>query len=278
MAFKEVIVQAGSGAADAARMSLAADLAHRSGGSLTGVLVTPPPITAYLGGLEGASLSGLSLAELAEQQTAEFQKDAAKTQAALAAAAKASGLTPAFRTLSGDSRAEMIRLARQADLVVLPSPDDSGSGNESAPEEIAMTCGGPCLFVHAAWSTRPIGKRILVAWNGSRESARALKDALPMLHEAEHIDVLVIDKDDATHDVETTLPAYLAKHGLTAQVHRVSSVDNPVGDVMLRQAGRLDSDLIVMGLYGHARMQEMVLGGASRHILRHARMPLLVSH
>ena len=276
MAFKEVIVQAGSGAADAARMSLAADLAHRSGGSLTGVLVTPPPITAYLGGLEGASLSGLSLTDLADQQSQEFQKEAQKTQAALAAAAKTSGLTPAFTTVAGDSRAGLVALARQADLIVLPSPDESGG--EPSPEEVAMTCGGPCLFVHAAWTSAPVGKRILVAWNGSRESARALKDALPLLHDADHIDVLVIDKDEGTHDVENTLPAYLAKHAMTAQVHRVSSVDHPVGDVMLRQAARLDSDLIVMGLYGHARMQEMVLGGASRHILRHARMPLFVSH
>lgn len=276
MAFKEVIVQAGSGAADAARMSLAADLAHRSGGSLTGVLVTPPPITAYLGGLEGASLSGLSLTDLADQQSQEFQKEAQKTQAALAAAAKTSGLTPAFTTVAGDSRAGLVALARQADLIVLPSPDESGG--EPSPEEIAMTCGGPCLFVHAAWTSAPVGKRILVAWNGSRESARALKDALPLLHDADHIDVLVIDKDEGTHDAENTLPAYLAKHAMTAQVHRVSSVDHPVGDVMLRQAARLDSDLIVMGLYGHARMQEMVLGGASRHILRHARMPLFVSH
>ena len=276
MAFKEVIVQAGSGAADAARMSLAADLAHRSGGTLTGVLVTPPPITAYLGGLEGASLSGLSLTDLADQQSQEFQKEAQKTQAALAAAAKTSGLTPAFTTVAGDSRAGLVALARQADLIVLPSPDESGG--EPSPEEVAMTCGGPCLFVHAAWTSAPVGKRILVAWNGSRESARALKDALPLLHDADHIDVLVIDKDEGTHDAENTLPAYLAKHAMTAQVHRVSSVDHPVGDVMLRQAARLDSDLIVMGLYGHARMQEMVLGGASRHILRHARMPLFVSH
>jgi len=78
--------------------------------------------------------------------------------------------------------------------------------------------------------------------------------------------------------VETTLPAYLGRHGCKVQVHRVSSVDQPVGEVMLRQAGRLDSDLIVMGLYGHARLQEMVIGGASRHTLRHARTPLFVSH
>ena len=278
MPYKEIIVQAGSRPADATRMALAADLAKRSGASLTGVLVTPPPITSYLGGLEGAPMTGNSLAELMKQQSAEVQGEAQKAEAAMAAAAKSGGVSATFKTVVGDNRPAVMALARQADLLILSSPVESGSSPSVTSEELAMACGGPALLVHAEWNAQPVGKRILVAWNGSREAARAVKDALPLLQAADHVDVLVIDKDEATHDVETTLPAYLASHGCKAQVHRVSSVDQPVGEVILRQAGRLDSDLIVMGFYGHTRLQEMVMGGASRDVLRHSHTPLLVSH
>ncbi len=278
MGYKEIIVQAGSRPADAVRMSLAADLAKRFGAALTAVQVTPPPITAYLGGLEGASFTGNSLSDLMEQQAQEIRRESSQAQAALAGAAGPSGVAATFKTIPGETRSAFIFLTRQADLTVLPTPAETGSNAETPPEAIAMGSGGPVLLIHPEWNPAPIGKRILVAWNGSREAARAVKDAMPLLKGADQVDVLVIDADEATHDVETTLPAYLGRHGCKVQVHRVSSVDQPVGEVMLRQAGRLDSDLIVMGLYGHARLQEMVIGGASRHTLRHARTPLFVSH
>jgi len=121
---------------------------------------------------------------------------------------------------------------------------------------------------------------VLVAWNGSREATRAVHDALPLLRRAEKVTVLSIDPDE---DAEPRLPGadvslHLARHGVTAQAATIAGTDVAVGDLLLSYAADHDIDLIVMGAYGHTRLREVVLGGATRTLLRHMTVPVLMSH
>jgi nucleotide-binding universal stress UspA family protein len=272
MGYVEILVQTGAEASDAARTALAAELAHRFGASLTGA--HPTPATPIMSGFEmGANLASpvaeASMMQLVEQETEENSREASEAETAFRKAAEGAGVASSFVSVSGDDPSELTFLARRADLTVLPATDTV---------DVAMGAGGPVLFIHPETVAKPFGERVLVAWNGSRECSRALKDALPILKAAKHIEVVVVGHEASASGAEQDVPAFLEKHGCNAQARRVAHLDLPVGEVLLRTAHQLECDLIVMGLYGHARLQESVMGGASHDVIRHARMPVFMSH
>ena len=278
MSYKHILVQSGPSLADAPRIELAASLARRCHASLTGVFVSPPPIwRSFVPSIESAPSAQLTLAELEAERDATVGKELELSAEALRASARTHGIEPTFETIN-DNLVVFAAMARTADLTVMPAPGDRGAAVIAAPDQLALASGGPVLIVPEAWSPGSAGERILVAWDGGAEAARALKDALPLLKQAEHIDVLIVDRDPATHEAEIVVPQFLARHGCPSTAARVSSVDRPVGEVMLSEAHHRDADLIVMGLYGHSRLREVVLGGASRHLLQHSSLPLFVSH
>lgn len=279
MSYKQILVQTGPGARDVPRLDLAASLARRNRAFLTGVYVSPPSVwRSFAPGPESAApVAQLALADLEARQDAAAGQEMLTASEALRIAGRPHELEPTVVQIA-DNLAAFAALARAADLTVLPAPDDATAAVSAAPDQVALAAGGPVLIVSEAWTPGPVGERVLIAWNGSAESARAVKDALPILKQAEHIDVLMIDHDPAAAHAETTVPAYLRKHGCSASALRVSSIDQPIGEVLLREAHRLEADMIVMGLYGHSRLREVVLGGASRHLLAHARVPMFVSH
>ena len=114
-------------------------------------------------------------------------------------------------------------------------------------------------------------RRILVAWNGSREAARAVHDALPFLLAAERTTVLIVDPQAQSSNVGeppgADLAAHLARHGVRVEIKTVPGGGLAAGDAILAQAADEGADLLVMGGYGHSRLWEMVLGGATRHLL-----------
>lgn len=277
MSYRHILVQTGARASDLPRLDLAADLARRYDAGLTGVSVTAPPIwRTVVPGPEVASPAA-ELAELDAQQETREGVELELSAEALRTAARRLQLEPALRTVPDDISA-LTALARAADLTVLPAPGDASAAAGATPEDVALGSGGPVLIVPEGWSPGPVGERVLVAWDGSAEAARALKGALPILARAAEIDVVIVDRDPAVHEAEITVPEYLSRHGCKARARRVSSVDRPVGEVLLREAQQLGADMIVMGLYGHSRLREAILGGASRQLLQQARVPLLMSH
>jgi nucleotide-binding universal stress UspA family protein len=138
----------------------------------------------------------------------------------------------------------------------------------------------PVLIVPHIGVAKPPGKTAMLCWNDSREATRAATAALPLLKAAEKTIVLIIDpksgvgRDEAGADVAQ----WLARHGVNVTVQRDTAGDSDVGGVILSRAADHDVDLIVMGIYGHSRMREWVLGGASRTLLASMTAPLLVTH
>ncbi|MGX6998474.1 universal stress protein [Caballeronia sp. KNU42] len=186
-----------------------------------------------------------------------------------------------------DSQGQAIpRYARYADLVVAgqEDPDDpEGFIADYFPETLVMTSGRPVLFIPYTGVFPTLGTNIMVAWNGSRESARAVQDAMPLLQRAEKVTVVRLNelKDEpGTHHIPgADIALLLARHDVRAEVAALDGVnDVPMGDMLISRASDLGADLVVMGAYGHSRWQELVMGGATRTMLESMPIPVLMSH
>lgn len=216
-------------------------------------------------------------------------EDEAMAKAALErfedAAAKAGLARREARPARGEPRDLLGLHGRYADLIVMGQADPKGSNaRESASivEDVILSCGRPVLVVPYIGLLQPVGRRILVAWDASREAARAVSDALPMLERAASVLVVTVDaKPSETGHGQlpgADLALYLARHGIKVEAAHVGSSGIGVGDVLLNQASDRDADMIVMGCYGHARLRELVLGGATRTMLRTTPVPVLMAH
>jgi nucleotide-binding universal stress UspA family protein len=145
-----------------------------------------------------------------------------------------------------------------------------------------MEAGRPVLIVPNAGVHSRVGERALVAWNGRREAARAVFDALPILRGASDVKVVWVNPQSERERAED-IPAAdictaLARHGVKCEATEQVAPRGGVGETLLARAREMGADLLVMGCYGHARLREFVFGGASRHVLGHMPIPVLMSH
>ena len=278
MAYKTILVHCDASPHLAQRLGVAVDLAQRFSACLVGVYVQQPfDVPAFFDG-------AMPTDDLYASYEAGAKEDQAKARSAFDAALKGTHLASEWRSANGYPESELAVQARYADLVVVgqADPEDDSLTPDDLPESVALATGRPTLVVpHIGAKARP-GRSVMLCWNASRESARAASDALPLLVAAEKVIVLVIDaKQSPTgHGPEPGADAahWLARHGVKATVQRDVAADADVGSVILSRAADHDVDLIVMGLYGHSRLREMVLGGASRTLLSSMIVPVLMAH
>jgi nucleotide-binding universal stress UspA family protein len=171
---------------------------------------------------------------------------------------------------------------RAADLIVAgqTDPDWDLSPLMDFPERLALASGRPVLIIPHSGRHPTVGRRAVIAWKGSREAARAVFDALPLLREAQAVSILEIKErgDDGARAPDTSIAAALGRHGIKPEVRTSIVSDISVGDEILSRAADLDADLLVMGAYGHSRIRELVFGGVTRHIAKHMTLPTLLSH
>jgi nucleotide-binding universal stress UspA family protein len=163
-----------------------------------------------------------------------------------------------------------------ADLTVFAVHADSDD-HMSVIEATLLGSGRPILMVPQAWN-RPIGERIAIAWNGRREAALALGASLELLERASGVDLLTAETASTSFERGEAVADYLGLQGITCERHALTAGEHGVGDALLKHAGELGSDLLVMGGYGRSRLSELVLGGVTRHVLAHATLPILLVH
>jgi nucleotide-binding universal stress UspA family protein len=122
--------------------------------------------------------------------------------------------------------------------------------------------------------------RVLVCWDGSRNAARAIADSLPFLTQGRKVEIIIVASDSGKADElpGADLGEHLARHGLNVEVKRLVAADVDVTNVILSYAADCAADFIVMGGYGHSRLREFVLGGATRGILQSMTIPVLMAH
>ena len=184
-----------------------------------------------------------------------------------------------------DQARSVVQRAHCADLVVLTQADPASDGHRATQllvESVALHSARPTLILPYAGSFDRIGHKVLVAWDDSREAARAVADALPFLRQAAEVRVVGWGETGATDLARTgtaldAVCGWLKHHGVHA-TPQVEPATSQVGDAMLSRAADWDSGLIVMGAYGHARWAERVLGGATRQMLQSMTVPVLMSH
>jgi nucleotide-binding universal stress UspA family protein len=174
--------------------------------------------------------------------------------------------------------------ARFADLVVLAKPYGEKHGDEEeAIVEAAMFEGqAPVLVLPDTMADAgTIGKRIVIAWNQSREAMNAIRHALPFLKRADHVWITIIDPPK--HGAERSDPGgalcqMLVRHGVKAEVTVLARTMPRVSDVLVRHIRDVDADMLVMGAYGHSRFREAILGGATRNMLENAEVAVFMTH
>lgn len=218
-----------------------------------------------------------------ENQRAYVAKLGADARAAFeAAAARHSHRTIEWRTEREDIAGGIATSARYADLVVAaqPDPDDDWNGQaHDLQHSLALMTGRPVVFVPYAGRFPTVGASILVAWNASRESARAVADALPLLERARSVRTVAFNPGrEHGEDPGADIALHLARHGVKVTAAHRFDKETGIGELILSEAAECSADLIVMGAYGHSRMRELVLGGATRTILDSMTVPVLMAH
>jgi nucleotide-binding universal stress UspA family protein len=174
--------------------------------------------------------------------------------------------------------------ARYADLIVLgqPNPHELRDGGRRLPEEVVLSSGRPALIVPYDWAGGPLGERVLIGWDASREAARAVSDSLPILERAASVLVVSINPK-STPSGHGELPGadiglHLARHEIKAEVQSIEVDQMEVGEALLSFATDWSCDLLVMGAYGHSRLRELVLGGATRTVIGRTTLSVLMAH
>lgn len=277
MGYKTILVHCDAGRGTPHRLKLALDLADRDDAHVVGLHVRQT--------FQGPAFTdgGPGLDTLYRSYEAATQREAAAARKAFDEAVGRRGYSSEWRSVAGTVVETLVSQARYADLVVVGQADPDAPPSmqpRRLAEDVVMAGERPVLIVPFIGTARPPGKTVLLCWNDSREAARAATAALPLLRAAERTIVLIVDPAGTPEPVEpgADVAGWLARHGVKVTVQRDSAADSNIGGVILSRAADHDADLIVMGIYGHSRLRERVLGGASRTLLASMTVPLLVTH
>jgi nucleotide-binding universal stress UspA family protein len=167
--------------------------------------------------------------------------------------------------------------ARLFDLVVLARPEQRRDGSRIATvETILFESGRPVLLVPPA-IPKAIGRRVVIAWNGSLETARAIAFAMPILLQAERVIVLHLEGWEVDGPRASDQVEFLKRHGVNAELASRPLVSGP-GESIMKQAHDLGADLIIKGAYTQSRLRQMIFGGATSHLLAHTDVPMFIAH
>jgi nucleotide-binding universal stress UspA family protein len=284
MSLKDILVFLDEGTPSEGRLQLAANIARDHQACLSAIFVqsgratgSPPSLVApWLGLVAGPPIPGAvdttesaMLADIAEQRFRDCLRSPR--------------LKGDWYPLDHAGTAELIPLARSADLIIV------GQRNPNArpapawrPEEIVISCGRPVLMVPYLGSYARVGRRVLIAWDGSQEAVRALNDALPLISAAEAVTVMTVHAraKDLKHDDPSTerIIRHLSRHGILAHAEEALQAGTAISDVVLSRSVDLAADLIVAGAYHHTQLRETLFGGVSRELFNHMTLPVLMSH
>jgi nucleotide-binding universal stress UspA family protein len=282
MALKDILVHLDTTPRCAIRMELAARLAIQHGAHLTGVHVIDIPSASYF---YGAAMPFVPAnpEEIVERIRAEATEAAGPLEASFRECLRRNRIEGEWRMVEGAPPATVALHARYADLIIVGQPNrDEPDDADAVTVTTVMTAGRPVLAVPFAGDFPAVGERVLVAWNASREAARALNDALPLLVNAKQVTVLAINpqRGVAGHgDVPAAdIALHLARHGLKAEAAHTVARDIADGEALLSYAADIGADLIVAGAYGHSRARELVFGGVTRTLIAEMTVPVLLSH
>lgn len=280
MTYRSLLTLADTTPACRERTRVALDLARRLDCHLVGLAPTG------LINLPGTPEVVPALADFAERAWVALRGQAEQAADNFNAACRTAGHKSHEAVIdTADVADSLIRHAHCSDLTVLTQADPSQPEHRRTAqmlEQVLLFSARPTLVLPYAGRVERVGRKALVAWDDSREAARAVSDALPLLRQAEQVEVVSwkensLDDTGVLRSRLASLHQWLLWQGVPAEV-RVETTSIGVADAMLSLASDVDADLIVMGAYGHSRLAERVLGGATRGLLATMTVPVLMSH
>ncbi|MDG3440963.1 universal stress protein [Nitrospirillum amazonense] len=292
VAYAKILSVLTGGAGDRAALAAAFALARPAGGHVLGLVPNPDPreaVPALGEGVSGALVE--EIMTMVEQESHNHRTrarqafdaalaEAGATLAETPDAAPDASLTGDFREVVGSQEDVAVAEARLADISVMAQVGETVGGEALLMlEAILLASARPLLIVPPAFrAEKGLGRRVLLAWNGSRESTQAVAQSLPLLKAAEAVTVIAVETDKTEGAAGRDLAGYLAWHGIKAQVRQPMAEGRSVGALLLAAAADTGADLMVLGGYGHSRLREMILGGVTRHVLYNATLPVLLAH
>ncbi|HVL56717.1 MAG TPA: universal stress protein [Burkholderiaceae bacterium] len=259
------------------RLQVSARIAERFDAHVIALYSVMSPLFSEPFVADGGAFVAQELLRYQERKDAEAKAAFDAISSGLARAAE-------WRSEGGDAATVTYEHGRCADLVVLGQYAED-QANDVTPDfigRVMIASGRPVLVVPYAGEFPVIGRRIMVAWNASREAARAVTGALPFLRLAEEVHVISFNPapaDDGRGPVPgTDIAPFLTRHGVKPTVSTSTSRESEIGEQMLSRSSDFAADLIVMGGYGHSRAYEFVMGGATRTVLQSMTTPVLFAH
>ncbi len=187
------------------------------------------------------------------------------------------GPSAEWREEAGRQNAVVGALGRVFDLIIVERPAKLASLAEATLEDALFESGRPVLMAPPV-ALPTIGERVLVAWNGSTETARTVAFSMPFLKRAKNVHVVSVEGGMTPGPSADELAANLSRHGIAALGRHVMARDRSPGQLYLDEAKAIDADLMVKGAYTQSRLRQMIFGGATRHIIMEATIPVLLAH
>lgn len=279
MHYKSILVHVDTSAHAAARYHLAASIAQENDAHLIGAATTGMSRELFRKAALGAELVDFDMLPDMLRRKAETALDQFET------VARGSGLSSYERRIvEADAVAGMCLHALYSDLVILTQDDPQDASlnvNAGFPDLVLLHASSPVIVLPTMHDYRQLGRRILLAWDASPEARKAVQYSLPLLNKANIVHIVVFNSEQMQEadgaDPGADLAVYLARHGVKVELLHRSS-DANAGPALISLSNDLDSDLVVMGAYGHSRLHEAMLGGVTRTMLKSMTAPVFFAH
>jgi nucleotide-binding universal stress UspA family protein len=277
MAYKTILIHCNDKRRINGILAPAVKMASTFGSHVIGLSVVPPVSVISTGALEAPPVIVDAHCELYRQDVAPMRQ---QFEAALAG----HPATGEWRDLDAGVYGVVdvvVEHGRTADLIVALQTDTDWPLTEwlDVADTVVLESGRPVLLIPNGRSSDRVGSRVLVAWNGRREAARAAFDALPLLQRASAVRVVSINESHGDNERPgSDICQSLVRHGVKVGASERIAAAVGAGPALMAEADAFDADLVVMGCYGHSRLREFVFGGATRHFLQKMRVPVLMSH
>ena len=190
----------------------------------------------------------------------------------------ATGSTVTWIESSGREDDVIAQHGRLADMIIVSRPNVETEVGHTLVLNAALFESGRPVFIVPPGGIEVVGRKVVVSWNGSAQSARAVSSALPILKKADEVHVFTIESQRTPGELSAGVSEYMAYHGINCSVRTLAGSRASVGEALLKEAEFIGADLVVMGAYTHSRMRQLILGGVTRHVLEQSPLPLLMAH
>lgn len=282
MAIKDILLHIDASPRSDTRLAIACELAAQHAAHLTALYAIEPTTGPLLYGDPAGYADVAWITEMMKRLEATAREEAEKRRQSFDQRMRHHDFESEWRLVEDVAADAVAHHARYADLTIVGQASPEAFTSIDIAATVMLSSGRPVLVVPYAGAFATVGRKVLVGWKASREAARAVNDAIPLLRTAETVKILSVNPSHGIDD-DGDLPAadvalHLARHGIKAEAAHTVAKDVPEGDILLNEASDMEADLIVVGGYGHSRARELFFGGVTRSLLKAMTVPVLFSH